>query len=158
MVAKKKIAKKKIAKKKKVVRKKNNQKLTKKNPKGAGNATKIIDWVKVDTMCRMQCTGKEIASVLGIHYDTLYKHCVDEKGIKFEDYLAEKREGGKASLRRKQWKLVEAGNATMCIWLGKQYLGQKDKNDFSSEDGSMANDGLSSTQRATLDKVNDEEY
>jgi hypothetical protein len=35
----------------------------------------------------------------------------------------------KASLRRIQWKLAEAGNATMCVWLGKQLLGQRDKFD-----------------------------
>lgn len=36
---------------------------------------------------------------------------------------------GKASLRRMQFKTAESGNATMQIWLGKQYLGQKDKQD-----------------------------
>jgi hypothetical protein len=30
-------------------------------------------------------------------------------------------------LRRLQWKLARAGNATMLIWLGKQWLGQTDK-------------------------------
>lgn len=44
----------------------------------------------------------------------------------FKDVFSEKREGGKASLRRTQWKLAE-NNATMAIFLGKQYLGQKDK-------------------------------
>ena len=29
------------------------------------------------------------------------------------------------ALRRSQWKMAER-NATMAIWLGKQYLGQKD--------------------------------
>ena len=30
------------------------------------------------------------------------------------------------SLRRTQFKIAEGGNATMAIFLGKQYLGQKD--------------------------------
>jgi hypothetical protein len=33
---------------------------------------------------------------------------------------------GRVSIRRAQMKLLEAGNATMGVWLGKQYLGQRD--------------------------------
>ena len=33
----------------------------------------------------------------------------------------------KLSVRRLQFKSAQAGNVTMQIWLGKQYLGQKDK-------------------------------
>jgi hypothetical protein len=35
-------------------------------------------------------------------------------------------ENGKSSLRRLQWKAALGGNITMQIWLGKQYLGQRD--------------------------------
>ena len=44
----------------------------------------------------------------------------------FSEVFKIKRQGGKASLRRTQWHLAES-NPTMAIWLGKQYLGQKDK-------------------------------
>jgi len=33
---------------------------------------------------------------------------------------------GRLSIRRAQMKLLEKGNATMGVWLGKQYLGQRD--------------------------------
>jgi hypothetical protein len=33
---------------------------------------------------------------------------------------------GRISVRRAQMKLLEAGNAAMGIWLGKQLLGQRD--------------------------------
>ena len=33
---------------------------------------------------------------------------------------------GRISVRRAQMKLLEAGNATMGVWLGKQLLGQRD--------------------------------
>jgi hypothetical protein len=36
-------------------------------------------------------------------------------------------EQGRASLRRLQYKAAENGNPTMQIWLGKQWLGQKDR-------------------------------
>lgn len=46
----------------------------------------------------------------------------------FSDTFAEKRKTGKISLRRMQWRLAEK-NATMAIFLGKQYLGQRDNVD-----------------------------
>jgi len=68
-------------------------------------------------------------------YDTLQTACKREQKIKFSDYIGQKKEGGKASLRRKQWKLVEDGNPTMCIWLGKQYLKQTEKQEITGKDG-----------------------
>ena len=43
--------------------------------------------------------------------------------------VEEGREYGRASIRRAQFKLLNDGNATMAIWLGKQYLGQRDQVD-----------------------------
>ena len=34
---------------------------------------------------------------------------------------------GKISMRRQQIKMLNEGNGTMGVWLGKQYLGQKDQ-------------------------------
>jgi hypothetical protein len=41
------------------------------------------------------------------------------------------------SLRRAQWKSAEGGNVTMQIWLGKQWLGQKEQHEI---DLSVSND------------------
>ena len=86
-----------------------------------------IDWERVDSMCKIQCTGEEIASVLDIDYDTLASACKRDKKLSFSDYIGQKKLGGKASLRRNQWKLAQDGNATMLVWLGKNMLGQTDK-------------------------------
>jgi hypothetical protein len=86
-----------------------------------------IDWDKVDSMCKIQCTGDEIASVLDLSYDTLQRACKREKGMSFADYLPQKAMAGKASLRRVQWKAATGGNSTMMVWLGKNVLGQTDK-------------------------------
>lgn len=85
------------------------------------------DWRQIEAMCAMMCTGEEIASVLGVSYDTLERRVKEKYNISCADYIKEKSAGGRASLRRHQYKLAEAGNATMLIWLGKQYLGQTDK-------------------------------
>lgn len=45
--------------------------------------------------------------------------------MKFSDVFNLKRSAGKVSLRRSQFKMAET-NPTMAIWLGKQYLGQRD--------------------------------
>jgi len=95
---------------------------------------KIIDWEKVDSMCKIQCTGEEIASVLDIDYDTLATACKREKKVPFSDYIGQKKLGGKASLRRNQWKLAQDGNATMLVWLGKNYLDQTDKREITEKE------------------------
>lgn len=85
-----------------------------------------INWTTVDAMMHIQCTGEEIAAVLQIDYDTLQRAVKREKGIPFADYIRQKSDGGKSSLRRLQWSKAKEGNPTMLIWLGKQVLGQKD--------------------------------
>ena len=86
-----------------------------------------IDWETVDGMCAIQCTGVEIAGVLGCSYNTLVRAVKREKELTFEDYFAQKSVEGKVSLRRKQYDTALEGNTTMLIWLGKQWLGQADR-------------------------------
>lgn len=88
-----------------------------------------IDWEQVEKMAHIQCTQKEICNILGISEDTILRRCQEKYGITFAEYLDQKSAGGKMSLRRKQYTTAMAGNVTMLIWLGKQYLAQKDKLD-----------------------------
>ena len=78
-----------------------------------------IDYDMVEKLAGIQCTQQEIASFLGCSVDTLQR---DET---FCGIYKKGMENGKMSLRRIQYKLAEK-NPTMAIWLGKQYLGQKD--------------------------------
>lgn len=86
-----------------------------------------IDYNTVEKLCHIQCTGEEIAAVLGVDYDTLASCIKRDFKKSYSEYSEQKRSGGKASLRRMQWKAAESGNTTMLIWLGKQMLGQTDK-------------------------------
>jgi hypothetical protein len=88
---------------------------------------KPIDWADVDKLCGLQCTEEEIAQFLGVSVDTLARRCQADHEMSFAEYFDQKRGVGRVSLRRSQWQLAQKGNATMLIWLGKQYLGQKDK-------------------------------
>lgn len=89
------------------------------------------DWKSVDYMCMIHCTGEEIAGVLGMDYDTLNRNCKEQKECSISEYIKQHQNGGKMSLRRAQWKAAENGNVTMLIWLGKQWLGQTDKQEVS---------------------------
>lgn len=96
-----------------------------KNPKGAGRQTLKIEWGLVQYLCHIQCTSKEIAAAVGVSYDSLYRKCRHDLGRSFSELKEEWAEGGKASLRHKQWQLA-GHNPTMAIFLGKNYLGQTD--------------------------------
>ena len=88
----------------------------------------------LDALAGIQCTYEEISAVMGISVDTLSRNYADriEKG----------RERGKQSLRRAQFTtaLGDASqkrppNPTMLIWLGKNVLGQADKQELSGPQG-----------------------
>jgi len=71
----------------------------------------------------------------GCSVDTIERWCKRVYNESFAELYNKLSEGGKMSLRRNQMKLSET-NATMAIWLGKQWLGQKDKDTYnSSENG-----------------------
>jgi len=101
-----------------------------KKKKANGRPKIKIDFKKVQLLAGMFCTGEEIAAVLDISYDTLERRTKEEYGIAFADYIKKYNENGKASLRRMQYKAASEGNATLLVWLGKQFLGQTDKQDL----------------------------
>lgn len=74
---------------------------------------------KVEKLARIHCTIPEIAAVLGCSEQTI-------RG-RFLASLRKGRRKGCRSLRRKQYETAMEGNPTMLIWMGKQMLKQKDK-------------------------------
>lgn len=93
----------------------------------AGRPKKEIDYATVEKLANIQCTQEEIASFLGISTRTLQR---DEQ---FMELFNKGRESGKMSLRRIQWKHAEK-SASMAMFLGKQYLGQRDNVEVSNTD------------------------
>lgn len=90
-----------------------------------------VDWIAVEEMCKIHCTGEEIAAISKMSYDTLKKAIRKKYDLTFTQYYKEKSADGKMSLRRKQFKsAVEDGNTTMLVWMGKQLLGQRDGRDI----------------------------
>ena len=86
-----------------------------------------IDWTLVDDMLSKFCDGTEVAASLGISYATLERAVKREFNVDFVDYKTEKRAKGASVIRAKQFEIAEKGNGDMLKWIGKQYLGQADK-------------------------------
>lgn len=91
-----------------------------------GRPPKEIDQKEFEKLCGMQCTYEEICAWFDVTDKTLNAWCKRTYGETFSEIFAKKRDKGKISLRRSQWELAKR-SAPMAIWLGKQYLGQKDK-------------------------------
>ncbi len=107
-------------------------------PKGPMKPMTDKELEQLINMIRIQCTRDEICDILGMS-DTTLNRRIKEQGIEGVDNfeaLYKKHQGeGKASLRRAQWKAAQDGNPTMLVWLGKQMLGQKDKQELSGPNG-----------------------
>lgn len=82
---------------------------------------KPIDEKQVYKLAQLMCTHVEIASFFDVHSETIAN--------RFADLIKRGHETGKMSLRRKQWALADKSPA-MCIWLGKQYLGQVERTEL----------------------------
>lgn len=85
-----------------------------------------IDKGQFEKLCSLQCTLGEIAGFVGCNEDTVGKWCKRTYGECFSAVYKRYSQLGKVSLRRNQLKLSEH-NASMAIWLGKQWLGQRDQ-------------------------------
>ena len=78
-------------------------------------------------LCAIQCTEAEIANWFNVSPDTINRRCHQFFDMSFADTYKKYSEHGKISLRRKQMQVAIKGNVSMLIWLGKQILGQADK-------------------------------
>jgi hypothetical protein len=94
------------------------------NPK-MGRPKIDIDIDQFEKLCNIQCTKEEIAGWFNCSEDTIENFCKKEYKETFSAVFKRHSGKGKVSLRRNQFKLSET-NVTMAIFLGKQYLGQKD--------------------------------
>lgn len=125
-----------------------NSKVHKGGPPAGNKNARLPDlnWSEIDRLLAIGSIGEEVAAFLGIDYETLARHCKQEKGLSFEDYAKRGNTNFKVSLRRLQARAA-AGyteiirdeenriirrqynppSVTMQIWLGKQFLNQSDR-------------------------------
>jgi hypothetical protein len=85
--------------------------------------TAKIDLAELERLSAMQCTDEEIAAWFKVTTRTIERR---RKSRPFAEVMDRGKAKGRISVRRMQMKLLEQGNATMGVWLGKQILGQTD--------------------------------
>ena len=90
---------------------------------GAGRKPTEIDIEQLERLASLQCTDRELAAFFRCTTRTIEKR---RKEPAFKEALERGKALGQISVRRAQMRLLESGNATMGIWLGKQLLGQRD--------------------------------
>ena len=105
-----------------------------------------IDKKQFENLCGLQCTLEEICGWFDVTDKTLDSWCKRTYHASFSEVFKQKRGLGKISLRRSQWRLAEK-SATMAIWLGKQYLGQRDQVDVNMPGNAVKDDALSASLR-----------
>lgn len=98
-----------------------------------GRPRKEIKQKEFENLCGIQCTKLEICAFFDVTDKTLESWCKRTYHAGFSEVFSQKRGMGKISLRRKQWQLAEK-SASMAIWLGKQYLDQRDNVDVTVAD------------------------
>lgn len=82
----------------------------------------VIPVIKEEDVLRLaefQCSINEMAAFLKCSHEYLSNH--------FADTIKKGYEVGKKGLRRRMYEAAMNGNTAIMIWLSKQYLGMKDK-------------------------------
>ena len=119
--------------------------------KGAKTGIKgnCINKEQFESLCKIHCTHDEICAVLGITDVTLYAWLKQQYGedVSLKEIMSYYAAGGKASLRRIQWKQAET-NPAMAMFLGKNYLGQSDRPAESEQELENATNILKSIKKA----------
>jgi len=121
-----------MVKKTKRATKKRTPKPKVKNP--VGRPPKEFNIELAERLAHIQCTQDEIAAAFDMTEVTLDTKLKEHNYVNFLDFYKTNGAGGKRSVRRNQFKIMEGGNSTMAIWLGKQLLGQSDNPVHGNED------------------------
>ena len=126
---------------------------------GGGRPIKLISEqgkVFIAKLAGIMCTDEEIAAMMSDEYESISVDTLTNENNKatFAECKEKGQATGKASLRRNQFRLSES-NAAMAIFLGKNWLGQTDKQEVKTElngDGSIVFNIMPASQRPPEDE------
>ncbi len=90
-----------------------------------GRPRREFDLRQVEELARLGCTEEDMGAVLGVSVDTIQRR--KRTSEEFCGAIKRGQAATRNSLRRLQLKKALDGNVTMLIWLGKQLLGQSDR-------------------------------
>lgn len=108
-----------------------------------------------ESLCGIFCTLEEIACIFKCSEDTIERWCKREYKKSFADVYKKESMKGKASIRRTQFELAKR-SVPMAIWLGKQYLGQRDVVEQVTDDASteILNEIANEIRKAKDERIN----
>jgi hypothetical protein len=94
-----------------------------------GRPSKVLTISEADVkkLAKIGCTQEEIGEILGVAHSQISRS--------FAQAYKSGLSACKMSLRRKQLAVARKGNPALLIWLGKQMLGQKDKQEITGDEG-----------------------
>ena len=91
-----------------------------------------FDYDEIEKLYTIDCTDQDIADHLGISRKTVQRRKKNDK--KWQKAMRYGYAKGNRSLRAKQYQVALSGNTTMLVWLGKNRLGQTDKQEFNHQE------------------------
>lgn len=100
-------------------------------------------------------TAEEIAGSFHVSVDTLHRRLKEQTGHSFAELKEKTCGAAKLKLRNNQFKMSEH-NASMGIWLGKQWLGQKDNQEVFLSSVNPLSIALTKTDGTSKDLLNAE--
>jgi len=87
---------------------------------------KFDGWDLLDAEIKW-ASAEYLAEKLGMSADSLSRRIKERYGITFAEYKQKRQETIRINILKKQYDIAMGGNVTMCIYLGKQYCGQKEQ-------------------------------
>jgi hypothetical protein len=103
----------------------------KKPKRKPGRPRFVLDYETIEKYAMMQFTDYEIAAWIGMEPESFCRR--KKKDDELSQCIKKGRAKGCGSLRREQYKKAMAGDGTALIWMGKNYLGQSDKKDITTD-------------------------
>lgn len=94
-------------------------------PNLGGRPAIEFDLDKLEELASLMCTYEELAHFFSVSLSTIEKRMHDDPRFKLA--FDRGQSSGKISIRRKQMQMLQAGDRTMAVWLGKTVLRQSEK-------------------------------
>lgn len=101
--------------------------------KRRGPKPKEINWDKLDAALQFGARLLDCRGLLDLDEETIRKAIKEKHDLNFGDYRELRMSTMRTKLLQKQFDVAMQGNVAMLIWLGKQHLDQKDKQEIDSK-------------------------
>jgi hypothetical protein len=99
-----------------------------------GRPKKEMNWEVLDSILQFGASLLDCSELCEMSEDSIQRKIKEKHEMTFSEYRDKKMSRMRVKLLRKQYEGAMAGNTALLIWLGKQYLGQSDKNESKNDE------------------------